>query len=374
MTNRHQITVNGHSFTARHGERLLDAALAHRINLPYECRAGHCGTCCVRLISGKVRGGEGTEPGIIHACQGRIIGDAVFEKRDTLDVRTISGVVSSLQALSRDVIEVAITTERALPHHAGQYAQARFDGYPSRPYSMTLPLSPSAPRGAVIFHIRRWRDGRVTSALGTKIRNGHPVMLTGPFGAAHFRPGLNRRLVLVATNTGFAPIWAIAAAALRERPERRMMVIAGGRSLASLYMGPALAQLARFPNVLVVPVCSGEPAPPAPILPGRPTDFMPELLASDVLYACGAEGMVAEVKAMATRSGATCYADPFLPAENGENDAGVLSRAIGWLAVPPPRATRYRERTPANLALRLPAVSATTTPAKSRPDFGPQSI
>ncbi len=63
-------------------------------------------------------------------------------------------------------------------------------------------------------------------------------------------------MILVATNTGFAPIWSIAVAALRENPERRMMIIAGGRSIESLYMGPALAQLASFPNVLVVPVCS----------------------------------------------------------------------------------------------------------------------
>ena len=35
-----------------------------------------------------------------------------------------------------------------------------------------------------------------------------------------------------------------------------MMIIAGGRTIESLYMGPALVRLARFPNVVVVPVCS----------------------------------------------------------------------------------------------------------------------
>ncbi len=74
--------------------------------------------------------------------------------------------------------------------------------------------------------------------------------------SAHFRPELDGRLILVATNTGFAPIWSIAVAALREYPERRMMIIAGGRTIESLYMGPALSQADPLSNVLVVPACS----------------------------------------------------------------------------------------------------------------------
>ena len=78
----HEITIDGESFKASRGELLLDAALGNGIELPYDCRAGHCGACCVRLVSGKVQGGEGAEPGIVHACQCRIVGDAVIEKTE----------------------------------------------------------------------------------------------------------------------------------------------------------------------------------------------------------------------------------------------------------------------------------------------------
>src|SRR3954470_11765152 len=105
-----QVVINGRSITARHGELLLDAALSNGIDLPYDCRAGHCGTCCVRLVSGEVRGGEGSEPGIVHACQCQIVGDAVLEKDQPSSVRTVEGVVSSLRPLSRDVMEVSIKT------------------------------------------------------------------------------------------------------------------------------------------------------------------------------------------------------------------------------------------------------------------------
>ena len=142
------------------------------------------------------------------------------------------------------------------PIMRGSMRRCASDGYPSRPFSITHALHGNPSSRSVWFHVRRMKDGRVTSALGKRIRPGHRVKLTGPYGSAHFRPGLASRLVLVATNTGFAPIWSIAVAALRENPERMMMIIVGGRTVESLYMGPALVQLARFPNVLVVPVCS----------------------------------------------------------------------------------------------------------------------
>jgi len=104
MARRHQVTINGNSFLARRGELLLDAALSNGIDLPYNCRAGHCGTCCVRLVSGKVRGGEGSEQGIVHACQCRIVGDAVLERDEASGVRTVDGVLSSLRALSPEVM------------------------------------------------------------------------------------------------------------------------------------------------------------------------------------------------------------------------------------------------------------------------------
>lgn len=334
MARSHQVTINGKSFQARRGELLLDAALSNGIDLPYDCRGGHCGTCCVRLVSGEVRGGEGSAPGIVHACQSRIIGDAVVESGQPSGVRTVEGVLSSLRPLSPEVIEVGISTARALPYLAGQYAQVRFSGYPSRPFSITHPLSGNPPGRSVWFHVRRMKDGRVTRLLGKRIRPGHRVQLTGPYGSAHFRPDQDSRLILVGTNTGFAPIWSIAVAALRENPERRMMIIAGGRTVDSLYMGPALARLAGFPNVLVVPVCSTPQSLTSAVKLGRPTEFLPPLLPTDVLYACGAPAMVDSIKSIAARTGAVCYADPFMPTtDNTVEEEGVLTRAMGWLGV-----------------------------------------
>ena len=113
-----------------------------------------------------------------------------------------------------------------------------------------------------------------------------------------------------------------------------MMIIAGGRTVDSLYMGPALARLAGFPNVLVVPVCSTPQSLTSAVKLGRPTEFLPPLLPTDVLYACGAPAMVDSIKSIAARTGAVCYADPFMPTtDNTVEEEGVLTRAMGWLGV-----------------------------------------
>lgn len=325
MAERCKITVNGRTITVRRGEVLLDAALSGGLDLPYDCRSGHCGVCCVRVVSGGLNGGEGAEPGIVHACQCRVAGDAVVESNPVAGLRTVSGVLASLRPLSADVVEIGIRTDRALPHHPGQYVQVCFEGFPSRPYSITLPMSTDADSRLMWFHIRCVPDGRVTSAIGKTIRLGHRVSLKGPYGAAYFRPNLQSRKVLVATNTGFAPIWAIAVAALRERPERMMMVIAGGRTPSAIYMGPALAQLARFPNVQIVAACSAGQDQGRGVLPGRPTDYLPLLLPSDVIYACGAPEMVEAVKAIAARHGAVCHADPFVAATDAKPVANAVT-------------------------------------------------
>ena len=340
MQSRHQVTIDGQSFKARPGELLLDAALRNGIDLKYDCRAGHCGTCCVRLVSGSVRGGDGAEPGVVHACQCRIAGDVEVQSDQQLPVRTVGGVVSTLRHVAPDVVEVCIATDRAFPYLPGQYADVRFKGFPGRPFSITHPLQ-SPPKGrAVSFHIRKMENGRVTNALGTAILPGHHVTLSGPYGSAYFKSGQMSRLILVSTSTGFAPIWSIAVAALRENPERRIMVIAGGRTIQNLYMAPALAQLARFPNVLVVPICSTPQAASAAVRLGRPTDVLPRFIAGDVIYVCGAPAMVDAVKTIARSNGVVCHADPFVPVAADKPEEGVFARAMDWLSLPasqPPR-------------------------------------
>ncbi len=179
--------------------------------------------------------------------------------------------------------------------------------------------------------------GEVTSALGRTIAVGHRVQVNGPFGSAYFRPNSPGRLILIATNTGFAPIWSIASAALRENPWRHVVMVVGGRGLDALYMVPALVQLLSFPNIQIVPFCSGQRDLPIAVSFGRPTDFLPQLVDSDVVFACGAPQMVDAIKEVAGRAGAACYADPFMPNAAVSKVAATPIKAQARTSIAQPR-------------------------------------
>jgi 3-phenylpropionate/trans-cinnamate dioxygenase ferredoxin reductase subunit len=134
----------------------------------------------------------------------------------------------------------------------------------------------------------------------------------------------------VSSGTGFAPIWAIAHAALSEMPDREIVIIAAAKSPHSFYMARALLRLAAFPNVKVVPVLGMSDTPSRVFRIGRPTDFLPQLTSEDRVYATGAPVMVEAVAAMARAAGAPCFSDPFEPAMEEESPlswARIISSA-----------------------------------------------
>lgn len=73
-----EITLDGRvtKFTMGSGERVLDAALRHRPELPFACRGGVCSTCRARLVEGTVEMAANwaldpaeTEAGYVLTCQ-----------------------------------------------------------------------------------------------------------------------------------------------------------------------------------------------------------------------------------------------------------------------------------------------------------------
>ncbi len=322
------VSINEEKFVAKRGDVLLDAALVNGIDIPHDCRSGHCGTCQVRVIDGLALGGESGCDGMVRACQARLLTDLEIMIEPVPDAVSTRGVITGLRPLAPDVMEVRIHLAKPVTYLPGQYYKFRFLGYPARCYSPTAPMHASNDKDVIRLHVRRIPDGRVSSALGTDINKGHPVKLKGPFGTAYLRPAEHGRLILVSSGTGFAPIWSIAKAALQENPQRPMALILGAKEVDALYMGPAARMLAGLRNVAIVPVVDKLPdGTSKAIRKGRPTDHMPVLRSDDIVYACGAPPMVDAVRVKAMAAGAMFYADPFLP-QSDETDESFLSRVF----------------------------------------------
>jgi NAD(P)H-flavin reductase/ferredoxin len=339
-----KVQVNGESFSAYRGDLLLDAALMNGIDIPHDCRSGYCGTCRVRVLGGRSFGGDTGDKETVHACQARIVSDLRVAVEDVPEIASVSGVVAELVAVAPDVCEVCIEASQLIEYIPGQYYSVRFRGFPARCFSPTAPLDWPCDEGMVRFHVHQVRNGRVSSALGRRIRVGHRVTLDGPFGSAYLRADHSRRLVLVASGTGFAPIWSIAEAAIKHNPRREMVLVVGARTLESLYMVPALCRLAHFPSITIIPVVSEIQSVTAAVRSGRPIDHLPALSAHDIVYSAGSPAMVEAIVAKARAAGATCYGDPFETVAAAP--AGLWSLATEWLGVERRISVRSISRTP----------------------------
>ena len=323
--------IDNQQFQAKRGDILLDAALVNGVDIPHDCRSGHCGTCQVRILKGFALGGDAGNDGTVRACQARVITDLDVLVEPVPDVVTTRGMITGLRPVAPDVVELRISVAKPVTYLPGQYYRFRFQGFPARCFSPTEPMMAERTaqnENAIRLHIRRIPGGKVSSALGVSINRGHPVKLQGPYGNAYLRADQRGRLVLVSSGTGFAPIWSIARAALRENPQRRIVMVIGSKGYQSLYMRPAARWLKEQPHVLLIPVVDKLPeGATSTIRIGRPTDHMPALRASDTVYACGAPIMVEAVRTRAANAGAMFYADPFV-AQADELYDGFFSWAM----------------------------------------------
>lgn len=267
---------------------------------------------------------EAPFPDVVHA----VARNESSEPGVYAPTRTI-GQVAHIAEIARDIIEVLIVPSEPMQLRPGQYCEFVFRGHPARPFSPTSALGRIAEDGKLRLNVRRMRNGRVTAHLGKSIEVGHDVEIEGPFGHSFLTPYRTERLVLVGCETGFAPIWAIAAAALRERTDREIVLIAASRQLDAFYMAPALTLASCYPRVSIVAAVEELAQPWLGLLPGRPLDLLPSLAPTDIVHAAGSPAMVSELGNAAAAVGATFYADVFEPAR--PTRSGWIESARGWL-------------------------------------------
>src|SRR5579862_1293005 len=334
-----KVTFNDETFYANCGDLLLDGALMSGVEMPHDCRSGVCGACKVRLVDGRVFGGTEPNGDTIYACQARVVSDLTLELEPTPEVTSVMARVAEMEQLASDVVGVTVELPRPFPYLPGQFCKVQFRGYPARCYSPTYPLEGAPDERYLHFHIRQLPDGTVSSGLRERIRIGHRVRLSGPYGHAFHRPNHHGRVVIVASGTGFAPMWSVAVGAITERPQREMVFIVASRRLQSFYMDPALCRLALFPNVTIIPVVSEQQTVSSVLRSGRPTDYLPDLSPDDIVYTAGAPAMTEAVAKLAAAAGARCYTDPFV-ANPTEDDPGLIARVVGWFDAAPRKAQR----------------------------------
>lgn len=153
---------------------------------------------------------------------------------------------------------------------AGQYAMLAFGEHRARPFSMA-----GRPDDAVLeFHMRHGLGGHAV----TRLRPGDGVEVEGPCGHAVLGDQHKGPILGVAGGTGMAPLLSIVTTALARDPGRTVVLYAGARDEADLYLTARLTRLARrHPRFRWIPVLS-ESATPG----GRRTGMVTDALAEDL--------------------------------------------------------------------------------------------
>jgi NAD(P)H-flavin reductase/ferredoxin len=310
MTTACSLVINGRSVEAKTGETLVDAGLSGWVAIPHDCCSGQCETCRVTVVSGAVDD-QGTRDGrTVLACQATVTGNAEIRFEETPATVKLAGVVAAMTRVAPDVTEVVVKLEKPLTYRPGQYVGVKFAGFPSRDMSPTVRPDGTEKPGELTFHIRRYPGGLVSTQIGSTIRAGHRVTIRGPHGYAFLRDG-DGPIILVAGGTGWAPIWSLAVAARRTQRHRDLIVIAGTREAAGLYMQDSLDWL--IDDGVREVMATVELGRGDNFVTGRPTHYLPSLGPEDTVYVAGPPGLVDAVKHKARAAWARCYADPFLP-------------------------------------------------------------
>ncbi|CEG54702.1 Methanesulfonate monooxygenase component reductase [Stutzerimonas xanthomarina] len=251
-----------HELEAHEGETVLVAALGAGLSVPYECGTGTCGTCRARLVEGAVEDRWPDAPGRRHLkaadehllCQCipqsdcSFMADSWIYRADAAAIRVgvYSGRLRAPALVARDTATFQIDLDRTFPFEAGQFVTVEVPGLPgARAYSMSN-YGPGPSGRAIELLIKRKPQGGFSEWLfgHPELRDGAPVIVTGPFGKATFSPNQMTNVVCIAGGSGLAGVLSILARATDEGYFRQFQghVFFGVRANADAFLLNRLAK------------------------------------------------------------------------------------------------------------------------------------
>jgi CDP-4-dehydro-6-deoxyglucose reductase len=219
LPSRRQFLVEGN-------DSILQAGLKAGMRFAYGCGTGTCGLCKARIVSGEVRrilhsdyplSELEKQQGYALLCAHAPVGDIVVETLEAggpsdIPVQDLVATVRAVDRLAADTILLHLQTPRSsrLRFLAGQSVTLGVaDAQGDLQQSLALASCPCDERN-LHFHFARDDEAPLTKALfDGRIRVGAAVNLRGPSGDFVLDADSTRPLVLIACDTGFAPIKSI---------------------------------------------------------------------------------------------------------------------------------------------------------------------
>jgi CDP-4-dehydro-6-deoxyglucose reductase len=220
-----QVTVlpSGRQFLLEGSDSILQAGLKAGLRFAYGCGTGTCGLCKARVVGGATRQIQHADyplseaekaQGYVLLCAHTAVTDVTVETLEArgpadIPVQDIVATVRAVEALAPDTRLLHLQTPRSnrLRFLAGQSVTLGIaDG--GQDATLTAPLA-SCPCDERNLHFHVAREDRSPLAqrlFADRLRPGTPVNVRGPTGDFVLDAESSRPLVLIACDTGFAPI------------------------------------------------------------------------------------------------------------------------------------------------------------------------
>lgn len=320
------VRFEGKVYPLFEGEDVLRGLLRGGASVAYSCRKGTCHTCMLCAVEGDpgAASREGLREdlraqGCFLPCKSLPNGPLTVARPDPRSL-AVRMHVQQREMFAPDVVRLVLEPETQFAWQPGQFLHVTDPRGAVRSYSIA---SVGAEDYFVELHVRRIAGGQVSSWLADQVAVGDVLLAQGPHGECVWQPAdeLDRDapLLLVATGTGLAPLWAIARGALAQGHRGPITLVHGARTSAGLYQHEALrAWAARNDTVRYVGCVSGEHPPlPQGARAGRALDVAFELHADWTgfrVFFAGLPAMVDDGRRRAYAAGAArehIRADPF---------------------------------------------------------------
>ena len=243
---------SGREVECSSGDTVLAALEKAGYALPNNCRAGACGECKVKVLSGHFDQGmvldmalsqEERKQGFGLMCMAKPLSDELVIEWGTDDAKPKLFppredqryvVTDRIQRTPR-IVEIHFRpVGQVMRYWPGQYVTVGDEraGAPPRCYSIA-----NAPRadGEIMLQVTRLDEGTTSRWMHDDVNIGDIVKISGPYGTFIGDPSVDSPVLCIAAGSGLAPILSLAEAALRRGYRKPVTLLFSARSASDLY-------------------------------------------------------------------------------------------------------------------------------------------
>lgn len=304
------------------GETLLECLDRYKCPPPSSCQSGLCHTCLMRCV-------QGTPPefsqnglkdslkkqGYFLPCICRPEGDMKITLPDESAAPHASVKLVKKTILTPAIAQLRFEVEGDFSYIPGQYTNIFKDDETTRTYSIAS--VPAIDGHCLEFHIEKVPNGKMSPWIFDTLKEGDELQVSEALGECFYQADEEENnLLLIATGSGFAPIYGIVRDAINQGHKGDIHVYQGAGVPEKLYLVEEMKALAEKHNNVFYHACLSRDA-----TEGFESGRANELALAEhadlknwTVYLCGHPEMVKATKKKVFLAGASMndiHADPF---------------------------------------------------------------